>query len=376
MVENKKKIKDVIGAWFIKASIVLNTVMNIGASKPAEPFPEKNDPKDETKDYVIENNNNMFLGVVNLDDAPVDMLDIDVLAQNLVDQRITLSDVIASGAISKEELTEFHYTQEDLKQMNGSQLMNELQTKLEKKAKRGSQGLCTKYVREAWRDVTNKNKEKYCLGIYSEEQVLYEDLWCTTSRGFAKDWISAVKENSSSLIYLGDFKNTEFDLQESPGFICVVPGVGNEPGHTFFCKDGVQYSDFVNETDWILDNMNGRKYQNEIHLFVSADTPAPYMLVKAMLEKEAEQIKTAKDLCCKYGVDHKDLLAEKMPFGYFEFRDPYERIVAVRERMHNMNNMENVDKEEKNFVAQVDTKFQRNSVAIAVSQQINDNSKG
>ena len=100
------------------------------------------------------------------------------------------------------------------------------------------------------------------------------------------------------------------------------------------------------------------------------------MLVKAMLEKEAEQIKTAKDLCCKYGVDHKDLLAEKMPFGYFEFRDPYERIVAVRERMHNMNNMENVDKEEKNFVAQVDTKFQRNSVAIAVSQQINDNSKG
>ena len=250
MSQNKKKFKDIIGRWCIKAGIFFNTILAAGSSMPAEMVIKDVKSKNDDKEQVTANTKKSF-DFTSLDEAPVEMLDMDKLTQNLIEQKITMSDILASGVVSKEEITKFHYTQEELNQMGGSQLMNELQILLKKKAKQRSQEQCTKYVREAWRDITNKNQKKYCLGVFSDEYVEREDLWCSTSRGYAKDWVDAVKENSSSLVYLGNFKNTDFDLQQSPGFVCVVPGVGNEPGHTFLCKDGVQYSDFVNDADWI-----------------------------------------------------------------------------------------------------------------------------
>lgn len=373
MSEKKKKIKDVIGSWCIKAGIFFNAVLNIGSTTPTEILPKDDKSKDTAKEYVTENSNTFF-NITNLDEAPVDMLDMDKLTQNLINQKITLSDIITSGVISRDEITKFHYTQEDLNQMSGSKLMEELQTQLENNAERRSQELCTKYVREAWRDVTNQNQKNYCLGVYSEEFVAREDLWCSTERGYAKDWIDAVKKNSSSLVYLGNFKNTDFDLHKSPGFVCVVPGEGDEPGHTFFCKEGKQYSDFVNEADWILDNMNGKKYKNEIHVFISADTPAPEKLVKAMLENKARQSETAKELCQEYKLPHKDFLNIITPFDYSEItKDPYKRIAEARKKI---NNMENTSQNKDKITVEKGTAPQKNINMVAANRQHHNYSNG
>lgn len=334
MSEHKKKIRDIIGKWCIKTSIFLNAVLNIGSTTPAEPLPKDDKSKETTKEYITESSNTFF-NLTNLDEAPVDILDMEKLTQKLIEQKITLSDILASGVISKEDLTKFPYTQEDLKQMRGSKLMEDLKIRLKKNAKIKSQKLCTKYVREAWRDVTNQNKKNYCLGVYSQEHITCEDLWCATTRGYAKDWIDAVKKNSLSLIYLGNFKKEDFNLQESPGFICVVPGIGNEPGHTFFCKDGIQYSDFVNDADWIFKNMNGQKYKDEIHIFISADTPAPKKLVETMLKNKAKTSKTAKEFCQDYKIYYKDFLNIIVPIDYSDYKDPYRRIAEAREKINN-----------------------------------------
>lgn len=176
------------------------------------------------------------------------------------------------------------------------------------------------------------------------------------------------------MVYLGNFKNTDFDLHKSPGFVCVVPGEGDEPGHTFFCKEGIQYSDFVNEADWILDNMNGKKYKNEIHVFISADTPAPEKLVKAMLENKARQSETAKELCQEYKIPHKDFLNIITPFDYSEItKDPYKRIAEARKKI---NNMENTSQNKDKITVEKVTAPQKNINMVAANRQHHNYSNG
>ena len=375
--EKLKKIKNATASFFVKASIPLSIFLNIGASNAStETSSEQYEKKDFAKEIIVTNKPKISENkTINLSDIPSACLDTEKLTEYLVNKGFTLADVIGSGTISRNDFSEFNYSNEDLIQMSGSNLMNDLKLRLEKKAKPKSTGSCTKYVREAWRDVTSKEAGNF-VGINQDDVISCEDIWCFTQRGYAKDWPEAIEQNSKLLIPLGKAQkdgngNIDFGfLEQSPGFICVVPGVGSEPGHTFYGENGNQTSDFRSNTDWIISKMNNGEYEKRIEVFAAADSPAPNKIVAEMLDRMIHECESAKELCSKVGENFEeflDITKIAQSGAYWNINNPTFKIAELRTRIKN--SIPNSDTQMGNCQS---TKIAKNSITLPNNKQFRE----
>lgn len=332
LTEKIKKAGKKAVLWF---QVSANVIFGLGAASPqAEAAEAKKEVK--VKNVTVDNKTKIdkkgkTFSFAEIIDFSADVLDEEKLADYLCSKKITMADLLASGMISKNELEEFKYSKDDVAQMNESSLMDGAIKNLLKNAKSKSTEMCAQSVRKAWFYATSKEKnglKNKINGVFNLSKNLKnvepENIWCMTERGYATDWIDAVRENSRLLLPIGVAKtngggNIDFSaLDEAKGLICVAPGKNDEPGHAFVLNDKKQYSDFCNDWDWICKKM-GRDYKNEVRCFVPADARAPKSLVLEMVKEVKhlynEQGLSVRELCENFGVKPNNFLIEGKIFS-------------------------------------------------------------
>ncbi len=295
--KKSNKLKQLLSKIFIGSAIISNMG---GMSISAQASPEKSDnSSDSTKiTNLVPNSPN--------NDFPPECLDVELLVEHLHKKGFTFSDIIETGIINKNEFATFKYSNSDLEEISQSPLMEKLLTNLQNNILDKSSHRCTEYVRKAWYQSTEE-LESQKTGVNSNQKIIAENLWCSTERGFAKDWPEAIENHSDLLISLGEAKadksgNINFDfIKQAANFICITPGIGNEAGHAWMANHGEQLSDFKSNMNWILQKMSSGEYEKKIKYFVAADSKAPKMLIEKTIDRMLKQYDSSKELLNQLG---------------------------------------------------------------------------
>lgn len=295
--KKSNRLKQFLSKLFIGGVIISNMS---GMPISAQASPEKSDNSNNASKItnLVPNSPN--------NDFPPECLNVKLLVEHLYKKGFTFSDIIETGIIDKNEFATFKYSNYDLDEISQSPLMEKLLINLQNNLLDKSSHRCTEYVRKAWYQTTEE-LETQKTGVNSNQKIIAENLWCSTERGFAKDWPEAIENNSNLLISLGEAKadksgNINFDfIKYASNFICIAPGIGNEAGHAWMANHGEQLSDFRSNMNWILQKMSSGEYEKKIKYFVATDSKAPKMLIEKTIDRMLQQYDSSKELLNQLG---------------------------------------------------------------------------